>query len=164
MIKITLLAAAAVAAFAPSAFAQSATFNLRAVGLTADNELIAFRTAAPRATSRLIGTIAGTNAADAEIVGIDYRVQDGKLYAVGRGGGVYTIDPATAVEVINELEPSIVIPMHYGRADLNQKEFGGLAQLSAFLKEIGKEDVAAQPKLSITRDKLPAEMQVVVLE
>jgi len=79
-------------------------------------------------------------------------------------GGVYTIDPATAVEVINELEPSIVIPMHYGRADLNQKEFGGLAQLSAFLKEIGKEDVAAQPKLSITRDKLPAEMQVVVLE
>ncbi len=79
-------------------------------------------------------------------------------------GGVYTIDPATAVEVINELEPSIVIPMHYGRADLNQKEFGGLAQLSAFLKEIGKEDVAAQPKLSITRDKLPSEMQVVVLE
>jgi hypothetical protein len=104
MIKITLLAAAAVAAFAPSAFAQSATFNLRAVGLTADNELIAFRTAAPRATSRLIGTIAGTNAADAEIVGIDYRVQDGKLYAVGRGGGVYTIDTSNATATfVNQL-------------------------------------------------------------
>ncbi len=78
-------------------------------------------------------------------------------------GGVYTIDPALAVSVINEIEPSIVIPMHYGRPDLNQKEFGGLAPLPAFLKEIGKEDAVPQPKLSVTKDKIPEQMQVVVL-
>lgn len=104
MFKKTLLAAAAAVALAPAAQAQSSTANLRAVGLTADNELIAFRTAAPRATSQLIGTITGTLPADAEIVGIDYRVQDGKLYAVGRGGGVYTIDTGNATATfVNQL-------------------------------------------------------------
>ena len=78
-------------------------------------------------------------------------------------GGVYSLDPAQAVAVVNEIEPEIVIPMHYGRPELNQKAFGGLSPLSAFLKEIGKEAVP-QPKLTVTRDKLPAEMQVIVLE
>lgn len=79
-------------------------------------------------------------------------------------GGIYTIDPAAAVSVINEIEPSIVLPMHYGRTDLNQKAFGSLAPRAAFLKEIGKEDVVPQPKLSVTKDKLPEQMQVVILE
>jgi L-ascorbate metabolism protein UlaG (beta-lactamase superfamily) len=78
-------------------------------------------------------------------------------------GGVYSLDPAGAVAVVNEIDPSIVIPMHYGRPELDQKQFGGLSPLSAFLKEIGKE-AAPQAKLSTTKDKLPAEMQVVVLE
>ena len=67
-------------------------------------------------------------------------------------GGVYSLDPAQAVAVVND-----------GRPELNQKAFGGLSPLSAFLKEIGKEAVP-QPKLTVTRDKLPAEMQVIVLE
>jgi L-ascorbate metabolism protein UlaG (beta-lactamase superfamily) len=79
-------------------------------------------------------------------------------------GGFYTIDPAAAVSVINEIEPSIVLPMHYGRTQLNQKAFGALATREAFLKEIGKEDVVPQPKLTVTRDKLPEQMQVVILE
>ena len=79
-------------------------------------------------------------------------------------GGVYTIDAARAVAIIHEVEPSIVIPMHYGRPQLNQKAFGELAPLAAFLKEIGREDVQPQPKFSITKDKIPEEMQVVVLE
>ncbi|MCX6793894.1 MAG: lactamase, partial [Candidatus Gottesmanbacteria bacterium] len=61
----------------------------------------------------------------------------------------------SAVSVINEIEPSIVIPMHYG---------GVLATLKEFLKEIGKEEVVPQPKLTVTRDKLPEQMQVVILE
>jgi len=59
-----------------------------------------------------------------------------------------------AVPVINELEPSIVIPMYGGRPET----------LKDFLKEIGKEDVVPQAKLTITRDKLPEQMQVVILE
>lgn len=79
-------------------------------------------------------------------------------------GGVYTIDAAKAVDVIKEIEPNIVIPMHFGRPELRQEEFGQLAPLSVFLKEIGKPDVVPQPKLIIAKDKLPEEMQVVVLE
>jgi L-ascorbate metabolism protein UlaG (beta-lactamase superfamily) len=79
-------------------------------------------------------------------------------------GGIYTIDASQAVQVVNDIEPSIVIPMHYGRTELNQKVFGQLQPVSDFLKEIGKADVVPQAKLTVTKDKLPAEMQVVVLE
>lgn len=79
-------------------------------------------------------------------------------------GGLHTIDAAKASHLINEIEPSIVIPMHYGRPELNQKIFSTLAPLSVFLKEIGKEGIAPIPKLAISKDKLPAEMQVIVFE
>jgi hypothetical protein len=38
-------------------------------------------------------------APDTTLVGIDFRVQDGKLYGVGNGGGVYTIDTRSAAAV-----------------------------------------------------------------
>lgn len=79
-------------------------------------------------------------------------------------GGVYTIDAARAAEVIHEIEPSIVIPMHYGRPELNQKAFGELAPVSAFLKEMGKEGITAVSKLTVVKGKIGEEMQLVVLE
>ncbi len=79
-------------------------------------------------------------------------------------GGAFTVDAAAASGVVGEIEPKIVIPMHYQRPGLNQETFGALAPLSLFLKEMGKEGVSAQSKLSISKDKLPPEMQVVVLE
>lgn len=78
-------------------------------------------------------------------------------------GGVYTIDAATAANLVNEIEPAIVIPMHYQRPGLSPK-LKDLAPISAFLKEIGKEGITPQSKLSITKDKIPEEMQVMVLE
>lgn len=79
-------------------------------------------------------------------------------------GGFYTIDASQAVHVVNDIEPLIVIPMHYGRQELSADLASKLSPVSAFLKEIGKESVVPQPKLTISKDKLPAEMQVVVLE
>src|SRR3989344_1723180 len=79
-------------------------------------------------------------------------------------GGVYTIDATKAVAIIHEVGPSIVVPMHYGRPELNQKAFGELAPVAAFLKEIGKEGLTAVSKLALTKDKIPEEMQVVVFE
>lgn len=78
-------------------------------------------------------------------------------------GGFYTVDAATAANLVHEIEPTIVVPMHYSQAGLTA---GGsqLTPVSVFLKEMGKESVVAQSKLSITRDKLPEEMQVIVLE
>ena len=75
-------------------------------------------------------------------------------------GGVYTINAKEAVEVITQLEPKIVIPMHYKIEGLKFE----LEGVEIFLKELGIETPAPQPKLSITKDKLPDEMQVVVLE
>jgi L-ascorbate metabolism protein UlaG (beta-lactamase superfamily) len=79
-------------------------------------------------------------------------------------GGVHTIDASAAAQVINDIEPSIVIPMHFGRPELNQKMFPDLQPLSQFLKEIGKEGISPQPKLVLSKDKLPDQMQVVILD
>ena len=73
-------------------------------------------------------------------------------------GGVYTIDAQIAAQVIADIEPRIVIPMHDGRSN---KELAPLANL---LKVMNKGDIAPVPKLTISRDKLPSEMQIVVLE
>lgn len=75
-------------------------------------------------------------------------------------GGLFTITPAVAAEVVAQLEPKIVIPMHYFVPGLKFD----LLPVENFLKEMGKEDVKPQPKLVITKDKLPQEMEVVVLE
>ena len=69
--------------------------DLSVVGLTEDGRLVSFRTRSPHNTKE-IGYVSGLVGADTGIVGIDFRVQDGRLYGVGNGGGVYTIDPRTA--------------------------------------------------------------------
>jgi L-ascorbate metabolism protein UlaG (beta-lactamase superfamily) len=79
-------------------------------------------------------------------------------------GGVYTIDAAQAAKVVGEIEPAVVIPMHYFRPGLDEKTFGGMAPVDTFLKELGKADISPQSKFSVTKEKLPEEMQVVVLQ
>lgn len=74
-------------------------------------------------------------------------------------GSVYTIDAKTASDVVSSLEPKIVIPMHYSLPGLKFE----LEPVDNFLKEMGFDGVETQPKLSITKDKLPGELQVVVL-
>src|SRR5262249_32103010 len=41
----------------------------------------------------VVGSVTGLGTADSALIGIDFRAQDGKLYSVGNGGGVYTVDP-----------------------------------------------------------------------
>ena len=69
--------------------------NLRVIGLSDDGRLMSFRAGSPRKTKD-IGYVTGLTGTDTALVGIDFRVQDGKLYGVGNGGGVYTIDSSTA--------------------------------------------------------------------
>jgi hypothetical protein len=69
--------------------------KLRVIGLTADGRLVRFRVNSP-GNARDIGNVTGLTGTDTALVGIDFRVQDGLLYGVGNGGGVYTIDPTTA--------------------------------------------------------------------
>lgn len=74
-------------------------------------------------------------------------------------GNVYTIDAEGAAKVISQLEPGIVIPMHYKIAGLKFD----LDEVEKFLKEMGVENIAPVAKLSVTKDKLPEETTVVVL-
>lgn len=74
-------------------------------------------------------------------------------------GSVYTIDAKAASDVVSQLEPKIVIPMHYGLPGLKFE----LEPVENFLKEMGFDSVEPQAKLSITKDKLPGELQVIVL-
>lgn len=73
-------------------------------------------------------------------------------------GGVYTVDAEKAAQIISDIEPKIVIPMHDSRSNPE------LGTLETFLKKMNKEAVVPVPKLSVSRDKLPAVMEVVVLE
>ncbi|HSF57734.1 MAG TPA: DUF4394 domain-containing protein [Candidatus Binatia bacterium] len=70
--------------------------QLTIIALTADQRLLSFRECNPT-RSHQIGSVYGLQASDTMLVGIDFRVQDGLLYGVGNGGGIYTIDTNTAV-------------------------------------------------------------------
>lgn len=75
-------------------------------------------------------------------------------------GGVYTIDSKEAPDIIAQLEPKMIVPMHYKIPGLKFD----LAPVEEFLKAMGKEGAEKMPKLSVSRDKLPDEPQVVLLE
>jgi len=74
--------------------------------------------------------------------------------------GVTTIDAPMASEIIRQLEPKAVIPMHY-------KSTSGEAlppEIDRFLKEIGLNNITPQSKLTISKNSLPLTTQVVILE
>lgn len=75
-------------------------------------------------------------------------------------GGVYTINAPMAAAVVRQLEPKVVIPMHYKTEALSFE----LEPVERFLREIGAKDVQPQAKLSITKSNLPSNTQVVLLD
>ena len=74
-------------------------------------------------------------------------------------GGVSTINAPMAAEVIRQIEPKVVVPMHYKTPALNRE----LGTVEKFLKEMGIEQITPQPKLSLTPSNLPASTQVFLL-
>ena len=74
-------------------------------------------------------------------------------------GGSTTISPAEAAKVVAQLEPKVVIPMHYA-TDGGSKDLLGP---ETFLHELATEPIRL-PKASLTRSTLPEESQVVLLE
>ncbi|OGK15113.1 hypothetical protein A2774_01540 [Candidatus Roizmanbacteria bacterium RIFCSPHIGHO2_01_FULL_39_12c] len=79
-------------------------------------------------------------------------------------GGFYTIDAGEAAELVKKIEPSIVIPMHYNQAKLNQQIFAKLTPVDAFLKKMGAEQIPPVSKLTVKKEELGEEMKVVVME
>lgn len=76
-------------------------------------------------------------------------------------GGVYTIDGKEASHIVSQLEPKIVIPMHYALPKLKAK-LGGVEE---FLKPMGAKSATAELKLLVKeRDLVNEETRVVVLQ
>jgi L-ascorbate metabolism protein UlaG (beta-lactamase superfamily) len=74
-------------------------------------------------------------------------------------GGVSTIDAVQAAQIVRQLEPKVVIPMHY-KTDALKRE---LETADRFLKEMGVKEAVPQPKLTVTKNSLPLTMQVTIL-
>jgi L-ascorbate metabolism protein UlaG (beta-lactamase superfamily) len=74
-------------------------------------------------------------------------------------GEVSTIPIDTAVEIVRQLEPPIVIPMHYKTEAFT----GNLGPVDKFLDKMRIRWLEAKPKLSITSSSLPTTTQTIVL-
>ena len=77
-------------------------------------------------------------------------------------GGEYTISSQEAPKIIGQIEPKLVIPMHYSVPKLTIKLDG----VDKFLKAMGKNSVAEQDKLVVKMSTLPKDGQteIVVLK
>ncbi len=75
-------------------------------------------------------------------------------------GGKYTIDAKQAVNIISQIEPRIIIPMHYMISGL---KIEGIDKVDKFIKELGIEP-NREDKLKISKKDLPSEdMELVIL-
>lgn len=76
-------------------------------------------------------------------------------------GGKYTINAKQAVEVISQIEPRIIIPMHY---KVDNLKIEGLDSVDKFVKEMGIAPTY-EDKLKISKRDLPSEeMELVILK
>ena len=76
-------------------------------------------------------------------------------------GGRSTMNAAQAAEVVRQLEPRYVVPMHFAIAGLKVQ----LDTIDRFLKEMGVTASEPQPKLSVQKSSVAEyETKVVVLE
>ncbi len=77
-------------------------------------------------------------------------------------GGEYTIDSSSAQKIISQIEPRIVIPIHYNLPKLKMK----LDEVSKFLKTMGKPSIAPVDKLTVKTSTMPKDgaMEIIVLQ
>ena len=74
-------------------------------------------------------------------------------------GGVCTVTPAEAAEIASQLEPRLIVPMHYALPGLSFN----LEPVERFCREMGLVEINPQPRLAVTRSSLPETTTVVVL-
>ncbi len=73
--------------------------NDKAFGLTTAGRLVRFDVDAPNWLIP-VGTITGLVGGDTDLIGIDFRVQNNRLYGVGNLGGIYVINTSNAVATL----------------------------------------------------------------
>lgn len=75
-------------------------------------------------------------------------------------GGYFTIDAKEAKEVIESIQPKVVIPMHFKTSAIDFP----IAGVEDFLKDVERIKRVDSPEYEIEKDKLPPEREVVVLK
>jgi L-ascorbate metabolism protein UlaG (beta-lactamase superfamily) len=80
-------------------------------------------------------------------------------------GGVFTIGPKEAVEIVGKIDPYFTIPMHYKVPELNPQTFAGVESVETFIKEIGM-TVENLPKFTLKREDILEDQssKIIVLE
>jgi Domain of unknown function (DUF4394) len=92
--------------------------RLTILALTQDQRLVQFRECNPNRLKEIGAVI--LQSPDTALVGIDFRVQDGLLYGVGNGGGIYTIDTSSAVAtLVSQLSVGVVLDGAFFGVDFN---------------------------------------------
>jgi L-ascorbate metabolism protein UlaG (beta-lactamase superfamily) len=74
-------------------------------------------------------------------------------------GGGCTLDLERALQMLQDLSPKIVVPMHYSIPNVSVP----LEGVETFLRLMGFSDVQPQPRLSVTAANLTQDMRVAVL-
>ncbi len=76
-------------------------------------------------------------------------------------GGGDVLDAEGAVKILNQLEPKIVIPMHFAIPKTNIKG----DKIETFFKELGEEKIKPEEKFTFKKKELPEDgMKIVLLE
>lgn len=74
-------------------------------------------------------------------------------------GGFYTIDAKQAYEVVQQLKPAVIVPMHYKLDERLPYPIASVNEFLSYYPEVNKQGV-----LNITSSSLPEKPQVVLLE
>jgi L-ascorbate metabolism protein UlaG (beta-lactamase superfamily) len=77
-------------------------------------------------------------------------------------GGNCTINAAQAAVVVSQVEPKLIVPMHYATDETRGQL--ALDEVDRFCKELGATEAAPRSRLSVTASSLPSEPTVVLLE
>ncbi len=76
------------------------------------------------------------------------------ILVVPVGGNNYTLDAHQAAKLVNQIDPRIVIPVHY--ADKSVKYDADQEDISVFLKELGSQEHEVVDKLKLKNGVVPA--------
>ncbi len=99
-------------------------------------------------------------ALDRELTDTELELLEGADILILPVGGVDVLTPKQAVEVIQQIEPRMVVPVHTS-VEGSEKKYG---TVGAFLKELGAKATEETAKLKVAASGLPQDdMSVVVL-
>jgi L-ascorbate metabolism protein UlaG (beta-lactamase superfamily) len=89
------------------------------------------------------------------------RIKDSDVLLVPVGGHC-TINAAQAAEVVAQIEPKVIVPMHYATEETR----GHLAldDIERFCRELGATEAAPRARFNVTQAGLPSEPTVVLLD